>query len=652
MLVSFLNTTYEIGARAILKDANWTIFAKERIGLIGANGVGKSTALKLIVGDISCTGGTVEKAKGVTIGYFHQDLQSIESNESILEVAAHAFDQAKAIEKQLQALQDDPDLEHNAEKIDKYTHLLHDFEVAGGYEMEHRTAQILEGLGFTTSDLSRSYQEFSGGWRMRVLLGKMILQQPDLLLLDEPTNHLDLPSIQWLEGFLQGYPGTVLIVSHDRYFLDRMVTKIVEVSQQQFNIYGGNYSFYDTEKLVRLEFQQREFENQQEFIRQQERFIERFRAKASKAAAAQSAIKRLDKLDVIEAPTNSTSTIRINFNVQTQPGKVIHTLQHIAKSYGSIRVITKGNAEIMRGDKIALIGANGKGKSTLLRIITNTDTFEGTSTEGHNVQRSFYAQHQLEALNVNSEILDEVKQGAHGFTEPELRALLGCFLFQGDDVYKKIKVLSGGEKARVALVKTIITKCNFLLLDEPTNHLDLNSVNALADSLNKYEGTYIIVSHDRYFIQKTANKIWEIVDGEIKEFIGTYDEWQADKDRKAAAGANANSATQASDKPKTVVPEVKKEEAKPVANTNTSEYKEQQKKYKQLQNQFKKAEEALATAQQVKADLEGKLADPGVYADKNKFQQVERDYNNAVNDVKYKQEQYEVLFEQLLEYES
>jgi ATP-binding cassette, subfamily F, member 3 len=648
MLVSFNNTTYEIGARALLKNASWTIFAKERIGLIGANGVGKSTALKLIVGDISPTGGDLEKAKGISIGYFHQDLQSLDTSESILEVAAHAFDRAKQIEKEIAILQEDPKLETDEKLLEKYTDLLHDFEVAGGYEMEHRTAQILEGLGFTTSDLKRSFKEFSGGWRMRVILGKMILMQPDLLLLDEPTNHLDLPSIQWLEGFLQGYPGTVLIVSHDRYFLDRMVTKIVEVSQSQFNIYGGNYSFYETEKEVRLDFQQREFENQQDFIRQQERFIERFKAKASKATAAQSAIKRLDKLDIIEAPTNTTSVIKINFNVNTVPGRVVHTLQGIDKNYGTINVLKNAGAEIMRGDKIALIGANGKGKSTLLRVITNTDSYTGISNIGHNVESSFYAQHQLEALNLNSEILDEVKQGATGYTEPELRNLLGCFLFQGDDVFKKVKVLSGGEKARVALVRTIITKCNFLLLDEPTNHLDLNSVNALADALRRYDGTYIIVSHDRYFIQQTANKIWEIVDGEIKEFIGTYDEWQADKERKAKDAQQLQQQMKAA--PVAVVQEVKK--AEPQKDTNTSEYKEQQKKLKQLQNQFKKAEENLNQAQAAATLIEGQLADPQLYADKIKFLVLEQDYSRAKNHLAEMQKQYEILFEQLLENEA
>jgi ATP-binding cassette, subfamily F, member 3 len=646
MLLSFNNTTYEIGARPIIKETSWSIYAKERIGLIGANGVGKSTVLKLMIGEISATGGSISRAKEATIGYFHQDLQSLESNESILQVAAHAFDKAKEIEAKLndvqQQLETDP---NNAKLLDDYSHLLHDFEVAGGYEMEHRSAQVLEGLGFTTTDLQRPFTEFSGGWRMRVILAKMILQQPDLLLLDEPTNHLDLPSIQWLEGFLQGYQGTVLIVSHDRYFLDKMVSKIVEINQQQFQQYTGNYSFFEQEKKLRQEIQQQAYENQQDFIRQQERFIERFKAKASKAAQAQSVVKRLDKLDVIEAPSNSVAQVKINFNTQQQPGKVICTLADITKNFGNISVLKQASAEIMRGDKIGLIGANGKGKSTLLRIIANTEKFEGSATTGHNVNTSFYAQHQLEALNIQHEILEEVKQGVSNYTEPELRSLCGSFLFAGDDVFKKIKVLSGGEKARVALIKTILAKSNFMMLDEPTNHLDLNSVMALAQALNQYSGSYIIVSHDRYFIEQTANKIWEIVDGKIIEYPGPYHEWQEWKDKKRQA-------QQATEVKPTPVVEVKVvDEPKGNTDKNTSAYKEQQKKLKQVQHQFKKVEDSLAEANSQKQGIELALADPSNYADKSKFVSLEAKYAAISDTVANLQQQYEQLFEELLQLE-
>src|SRR5436190_13301343 len=360
---------------------------------------------------------------------------------------------------------------------------------------------------------------------MRVLLAKMILQQPDLLLLDEPTNHLDLPSIEWLEKYLLHYQGSVVIVSHDKYFLNRMVTKIVEVYQQQLHIYNGNFDYYEKEKAVRIELQQKAFENQQDYIRQQERLIDRFRAKASKAAMAQSLIKKLDKLERIEDSELERPNMRINFRVDKTPGRVLVELKDVSKSFGDNVIIEHGSAEIDRGDKIALIGANGKGKSTLLRVIAGVETFNGERKWGHNVEESFYAQHQLEALNLNNTILDEMKECGSQMTELELRSLLGCFLFSGDDSDKTIRILSGGEKARVALAKTIISKANFLMLDEPTNHLDMHSCDLLIEALNKYEGTIILVSHDRYFVSKTANKIWEIVDHEIKEFKGGYEEW-------------------------------------------------------------------------------------------------------------------------------
>jgi ATP-binding cassette, subfamily F, member 3 len=645
MLVSFNNVTFEFGARAIIKNSSWTIFPKDRIGLIGANGMGKSTVLKLLEGSYTPSGGTIERSKETTIGYFHQDLQSFESTESILEVASHAFDNAKAIEKELGDIQKKLETDESEALLNLYSEKLHDFELAGGYEMEYKAAQVLEGLGFMSKDLTRSYGEFSGGWRMRVMLAKMILQNPDLLMLDEPTNHLDLPSIQWLESFLQNYPGAVIIVSHDRYFLDRMVTKIVEVAFSQLNVYNGDYTFFETEKQIRIEFQQREFENQQKYIDQQERFIERFRAKASKAAAAQSAIKRLDKLDIVEAPTTTRASVKINFNIDQQPGKVIATLSNVTKKYPNIDIVEKTSAELYRGDKIALIGANGKGKSTMLRIIANAEEFEGTSTLGHNVKLSFYAQHQLEDLNMNNEIIEELKNTTSGYTEPDLRTLLGCFLFNGDDVFKKIRILSGGEKARVALAKTIIAKSNFMLLDEPTNHLDLNSVNMLAEALNKYEGSYLLVSHDRYFIEQTANKIWEIIDGKIWEFNGPYHEWVSFKEKKALD--EKNNTTQKS------APVVeKKVEVKVEAQPQTSASKDAQKKLKQVQNQFRKIEETLNQTKDRKALLEADLANPEIYADKTKFIATETAYANITQELSQLEQQYELLFEEMMALEN
>jgi ATP-binding cassette subfamily F protein 3 len=498
------------------------------------------------VGEYQPSRGSVEKSRDTTIGYLHQDLLSFDTNDSILEVAMGAFERVKQLEKEIELLGKKMELPsftgegpEDEALLHEYSDRLHEMDVLGGYNIHHKTEEVLQGLGFENNSLQRPYKEFSGGWRMRVLLAKMILQQPDVLLLDEPTNHLDLPSIEWLEKYLQHYKGSVVIVSHDKFFLNRMVNKIAEVYQQELHLYTGNYDYYETEKATRIEMQQRAYENQQDYIRQNERLVERFRAKASKAAMAQSIMKKLDKLERVEQVELERPNLRINFKVDKQPGKIIATLKEATKKFGNLTIVENAEAEINRGDKIALIGANGKGKSTLLRMIAGTETFEGERIWGHNVDESFYAQHQLEALNIHNTILDEMKECGSGKTEIELRALMGCFLFSGDDVDKKIKILSGGEKARVALAKVITGKGNFLMLDEPTNHLDMHSVELLAEALNKYEGTSILVSHDRFFISKTANTIWEIVDHEIKVFNGPYNEYVEWKERMAKQKADS-----------------------------------------------------------------------------------------------------------------
>ncbi len=336
MLIGLNNVTFEFGARLIVQDATWHIHPGERIGLIGYNGTGKSTLLKVLVGEYQPSAGTVERGRGTTIGYLHQDLLSFDTNDSIVEVAMGAFEKVKQLEKEIEALGIELERTSDEKLLEQYTDKLHELEVLGGYNIHHKTEEVLQGLGFENSQLTRPYKEFSGGWRMRVLLAKMILQQPDVLLLDEPTNHLDLPSIEWLERYLIHYKGSVVIVSHDKYFLNRMVNKIVELYQQELHIYSGNYEYYEKEKEQRIELQQRAFENQQDYIRQQERFIERFRSKASKAAAAQSAMKRLDKLDRIENVEMERPNLRINFQVDKQPGKILTTLKEVSKSFGDL----------------------------------------------------------------------------------------------------------------------------------------------------------------------------------------------------------------------------------------------------------------------------------------------------------------------------
>jgi ATP-binding cassette subfamily F protein 3 len=668
MLAGLQNVTFEFGARTIVRDATWHIHPLERIGLIGYNGTGKSTLLKLFVGEYQPSAGTVERSRNTTIGYLHQDLLSFDTSESILEVAMHAFDKAKALEKELDRLTKEIESNSSDELLHKYSDKLHQFEEAGGYTMQYQTEEVLQGLGFENKDLQRPYREFSGGWRMRVLLAKMILQQPDLLLLDEPTNHLDLPSIEWLEKYLQHYKGAVVIVSHDKYFLNRMVKKIVEVYQRELHIYNGNYSFYETEKLQRVEVQQRAFENQQDYIRQNERLIERFRAKASKAAMAQSLIKKLDKLDRIEEAEIERPNIKINFNIDKTPGKVLVELKHVTKHFKDVDILDNASAEIERGDKIALIGANGKGKSTLLRIIAGTEPFQGERKWGHNIDPAFYAQHQLEALNLSHTIIDEMKQAGSQKTELELRSLLGCFLFSGDDADKRIKVLSGGEKARVALAKTILSKANFLLLDEPTNHLDIHSTELLVDALNRYQGSFILVSHDRYFISKTANKIWEIVDHEIKEFKGGYEEYVEWKERMNARTdvkreksdvrkqkpdeKEIKNKEQGSGNEKTVgnKESIKEAEKSPIASSKNVIDKSALKKELQKQQKiFQQMEKQIAELKLKKDDLEMSLTKPEIYANKDEFKKTESGYKDAVNKLAVANKEYEKVFEKIME---
>jgi ATP-binding cassette subfamily F protein 3 len=525
-MLSISNLNFYFGSRALYEGANLHIKPKSKIGLIGANGTGKSTLLRLISGEYTPDGGTISKSGDCTIGFLNQDLLSYQTDDSILNVAMQAFEKQLELQKDIDAVLHKMETNYEDKDIDVLAKLQEDFERLDGYTIQSRTEEILEGLGFSTDDLQRPLKLFSGGWRMRVMLAKLLLQKPALLLLDEPTNHLDLPSIEWVEKYIHDYEGSIVVVSHDRYFLDRTIDNIAEVSGAKITLYPGNYSFYMEEKALRNEIQKGAFENQQSQIRQTERFIERFKAKASKARQVQSRVKALDKIDIIDDVIDEKAKVNFKFNFGTEPGRFILFLEHISKAFGEKVILKNTSATINRGDKIALIGANGKGKSTLLRIISGTEKITGERRTGHNVIESFFAQHQLESLTVENSLIEELKGTGTTKTEMELRSVLGCFLFSGEEVFKKIKVLSGGEKSRVALAKVLISEANFLLLDEPTNHLDMQSVNILIQALQQYEGTYVVVSHDRYFVSNIANKIWYIEDHEIKEYPGSFDEYE------------------------------------------------------------------------------------------------------------------------------
>lgn len=624
-MIDITNLSYYLGDRALYDEASLFIGPKDKIGLIGLNGTGKSTLLKMMVGDTQPSAGKISMSKDTTIGFLNQDLLSFQTQDSILSVAMTAFASTMEIQKQIDKVIKEMEENYRDELVDKLTKLQERFEAQEGYTLQSRAEEILEGIGFKTADLSRPLSEFSGGWRMRVMLAKLLLEKPSLLMLDEPTNHLDLPSIQWIENYLQSYEGAYIIVSHDREFLNRTVNKIVEVSQANLNVYSGNYDFYEEEKALRNELQQNAFENQQKKIKEAERFIERFKAKATKASQAQSKMKMLAKMERIDEVVDENAKVNFRFNFKTKSGRHVKRLENISKSYGDLEILKNSSIGIERGDKIALIGANGKGKSTLLRIIAGTERHDGKVQTGHNVINSFYAQHQLESLGVQNDLLEELKQAGTGKSELELRGVLGCFLFSNDEVFKKIKVLSGGEKSRVALAKTLISEANFLLLDEPTNHLDMLSVSILVQALQQYEGTFLVVSHDRHFISQVANKIWWIENQEVKEYPGTYEEfsWWWEKNRKDRPTK--------SEEPKPTNPA--KENSKP---RNNEEEQQAAKELKQIEDQIESLENEIEA-------FEKQLADPKIYEVPEEYEKVNLAYTTKKNTLSQLMEKWETM---------
>lgn len=634
-MIAINNLTFEIGARALYDEASWHIKPGDKAGLIGANGTGKTTLLKLIVGEYAPTSGTISMAKDIKIGYLNQDLLSYQSDKSILHVAMEAFERQNQLHGEIERLLKKLETDYSDGLIQKLSDKQAEFEALDGYNIEYRAHEILAGLGFSDADQQRNLAEFSGGWRMRVMLARILLQAPDILLLDEPTNHLDLPSIKWLESYLQAFEGAIVIVSHDRYFLDRVVSTIVESKRGKLIQYAGNYSFYLEEKSLREEIQSNQYKNQQAKIKQEERLIERFRAKASKAKMVQSRIKALERMEKVDDVDDYNPTVNFRFKFSKPSGRHVVRLEDISKSYPGVPILQQANAVIEKGDKIALIGANGKGKSTLLRIVAQADKdFEGKYEPGHNVTQTFFAQHQLEALHLSHEILQELQAFAPKHTETELRSILGCFLFTGDDVFKKIRVLSGGEKSRVALAKALTADANFLVLDEPTNHLDIQSVNILIQALKQFEGTFILVSHDRYLLDNVANKIWFIEDQQIKEYPGTYQEyetWQA-KRQQPVAGEST-----------------KKKAPKPSAAQQKSDKPDKDQQTKKLNKALESLEADITEKEHALSAAESLMADEQLYADREKLAAATQQYDALKKELQSLQQQWEKLAEEIME---
>jgi ATP-binding cassette subfamily F protein 3 len=517
------------GHKLLFENADWLITPNDRVGLVGANGTGKSTLMKVLAGLDTLDYGTLTIAKGTTAGYLPQDGLSL-SGRTVFAECMSVFDELRAMEQELETLMHRiAELDHTsaeyADVADRYHRLEHEFQTRDGYSIEAEVGRVLMGLGFGKQDWQRQTEEFSGGWQMRLALAKLLLQQPNLLLLDEPTNHLDLEARNWLEDYLRNYPHALLLISHDRYFLDVTVNKIVEIWNKRLWFYTGNYDKYVTQKTQRNEQLQAAYRNQRERIEQLEVFINRFRYQATKAKQVQSRIKELEKIERIEIPPEE-KTIHFSFPQPKPSGRIVAEFDGVGKSYGTKEVFRDLSFVIERAERIALVGVNGAGKSTLIKLLAGTEPLtQGEYRLGHNAQPDYFAQDQYKELNPDARILDDLGDASPRSTQTELRSLLGCFLFSEDDVFKKIGVLSGGERGRYALLRLLLHPANFLLLDEPTNHLDLRAKDVLLDALTDYAGTVVFVSHDRYFIDKLATRVFEIGGGKVEIYPGNYEDY-------------------------------------------------------------------------------------------------------------------------------
>jgi ATP-binding cassette subfamily F protein 3 len=524
-MLNIHNLSVSFGGTYLFEEVTFRLGAGDRVGLVGKNGAGKSTMLKMLAGDFKPDSGTIATEKEVKIGFLRQDIDFVKGR-TVLEEAYQAFEEIKyyeakidQINHQLATRTDYESIEYG-ELIEQLSDFQHQYEIHGGYNYIGDTEKILLGLGFKREDFNNQTDTFSGGWRMRIELAKLLLQSNDILLLDEPTNHLDIESIIWLEGFLKNFPGVVVIVSHDKMFLDNVTNRTIEISLGKAYDFNKPYSEY---LILREEIREKQLatqKNQQKKIEETEKLIEKFRAKASKASMAQSLIKKLDRVERIEVDEDDNSVMNISFPVSVTPGRVVVEAEKVTKAYGDKIILKDISLLVERGSKIAFVGQNGQGKSTFIKAIVNEFEYEGIIKLGHNVQLGYFAQNQAEYLDGEKTLLDTMLEAANDTNRTKVRDMLGAFLFRGDDVEKKVKVLSGGERNRLALCRLLLQPINVLVMDEPTNHLDIKSKNVLKAALQNFEGTLLLVSHDRDFLQGMANTIYEFKDQKIREYLG------------------------------------------------------------------------------------------------------------------------------------
>lgn len=580
-MLNIHNLSVSFGGTYLFEEVTFRLGAGDRVGLVGKNGAGKSTMLKILSGDLKPDSGSIATEKEIKMGFLRQDID-FEQGRTVLEEAYQAFEEIKRTEKRIEqinhelATRTDYESQSYSELIDELSDVTHHYEVLGGYNYVGDTEKILLGLGFKREEFNNATETFSGGWRMRIELAKLLLQSNDILLLDEPTNHLDIESIIWLESFLRNFPGVVVIVSHDKMFLDNVTNRTIEISLGKAYDFNKPYSQY---LVLREEIREKQLatqKNQQKKIEETEKLIEKFRAKASKASMAQSLIKKLDKVERIEVDEDDNSVMNISFPVSQTPGRVVIEAEHVTKAYGNKTILKDISLLVERGSKIAFVGQNGQGKSTFIKAIVNEFNYDGTIKLGHNVQLGYFAQNQAEYLDGEITLLDTMINAATDTNRSKVRDMLGAFLFRGDDVEKKVKVLSGGERNRLALCKLLLQPINVLLMDEPTNHLDIKSKNVLKAALQKYEGTLLLVSHDRDFLQGMANVVYEFKDQKIKEYLGDINFFLEQR----------NAMNMREIEKKDVVPASSSKENKSISY-------EDQKKAKSLQNRLSKIESQI-----------------------------------------------------------
>jgi ATP-binding cassette, subfamily F, member 3 len=581
------------GAKTLFEGLNWVVGPRERVGLVGGNGTGKSTLLKVLAGMETLDEGARSAAKDITTGYLPQDGLSL-SGRTLLQECLSVFGHLLDFEKEMETLTHkmgelDPYGDEYQKVADRYHRIETEFQRNDGYSLEAKVREVLNGLGFSREDAARPTEEFSGGWQMRVGLAKLLLQKPNLLLLDEPTNHLDLEARNWLEQYLNDYPHAFVLVSHDRYFLDVTVNKILEIWNRGTYFYTGNYDRYLTQKAERkaqLEANQR---NQQEHIHHLETFINRFRYQATKARQVQSRIKELEKIERIELPDEERA-IHFSFPQPRPSGRMVAELRDVAKSYGEKRVFESVSFVLTRGDRVGLVGVNGAGKSTLIKLLSGAERVtKGDLQQGHNVEFDYFAQDQYKVLDPDARLIDDLTSFAPtaASNQTQLRTLLGSFLFSDDDVFKRIGVLSGGERNRYALARMLLRPANFLLLDEPTNHLDLQAKDVLLEALRKFTGTIVFVSHDRYFIDKLATRIFEIEAGQLQDYSGNYEDYLWQKQRRAAGELGPSEKVEAGD---TSSSQRQRGHAKRAKGSNPSSIRKMEKQRDELEEQISRCE--------------------------------------------------------------